>query len=76
MPRLLFTQSQNKMAKCGAQLNQQTCSFTGSYEEYLNHTCEVTGHKPTAIEHQDALTNGRASKVAAKALARGEAKQE
>lgn len=57
------------MSKCGS------CSNKLSGEEYLEHECPTTGFKPTQVEHQDALTNGRFSKVSAKALERGEAKQ-
>lgn len=62
------------MAKC-------ICGACGkefkSDEEYLNHVCEKTGFKPTQIEHQDALTEGRFSKQSQAALARGaKAKQE
>lgn len=56
------------MAKCG------TCKQKMSTEEYLVHTCK-TGYTPVHVEHQDALTGGRFSKVAAKALERGQAKQ-
>ena len=44
-------------------------------EEYLNHTCEKTGYKPTQIEHLDALSNGRFSLQSKAALARGEARK-
>jgi hypothetical protein len=40
-------------------------------EDYLNHISPITGHRPTEIEHQDALTNGRFSRASGKALERG-----
>lgn len=43
--------------------------------EYLEHTCEATGYKPTEIEHQDALTDGQFSKQSEQALARGAARK-
>ena len=42
--------------------------------DYLAHVCEQTGHKPTEVEHQDALTNGAFSKQSEKALERGAAR--
>lgn len=47
----------------------------GTEAEYLEHTCEATGYKPTDIEHQDALTDGRFSQQSENALARGEARK-
>lgn len=44
-------------------------------EAYLNHTSPVTGFTPKDVEHQDALTNGRFSKIAAKAIERGDNKK-
>ena len=44
-------------------------------EGYLKHICSKTGFKPTQIEHQDALTNGRFSLQSKAALARGEARK-
>jgi len=52
------------MAKCGQ------CGFSGGGYEYLKHKCK-TGFKPTQVEHQNALTNGRFSKVSEAALKRG-----
>jgi hypothetical protein len=56
------------------------CSVSGlefdTFEEYCDHVSPVTGFKPSQIEHQDALTNGKASKIAEKALTRGKAKKE
>lgn len=43
-------------------------------EEYLAHTSPETGFKPTEIEHQDALTDGQFSKIAASAIERGTAR--
>jgi len=40
-------------------------------DDYLKARSPLTGFKPTQIEHQDALTNGRASLIANAALARG-----
>lgn len=42
-----------------------------SIEEYTDHLC-ITGYKPTQIEHQDSLTNGRASKISAAAKSRAQ----
>lgn len=57
------------MAKCGQ------CDFKGGGEEYLAHVCR-TGFNPTQIEHQDALTNGRFSRIAEKAVERGEQRKQ
>jgi len=46
-----------------------------SNDDYLDHVCEKTGYTPRDIEHQDALTGGRFSKISAAALARGEARK-
>jgi len=46
-----------------------------SNEDYLDHTCSKTGYTPRDIEHQDALTGGRFSKISKAALARGEARK-
>lgn len=43
--------------------------------DYLAHTSPVTGHKPSEVAHQDALTGGRFSRQSAKALERGEARK-
>lgn len=55
---------------------KEVCGVSGlvfhTRQDYLNHTSPVTGFKPTQVEHQDALTNGRFSKVSAKAVKRGE----
>lgn len=56
------------MAKCGACEN----SFE-SYNAYEEHVCEKSGFTPSEVEHQDALTNGRFSRQAEKALERGAA---
>ena len=56
------------MAKCS------NCEFQGRGDSYLSHECS-TGFNPTEVEHQDALTNGRFSKIAEKAIARGEARK-
>lgn len=54
------------MSKCG------TCKKEfANDDKYLSHKC-TTGFKPTDIQHQDALTNGRFSRIAAKAIERGE----
>lgn len=48
-----------------------------TYEAYAAHTCERTGFAPTTVEHQDAITDGHFSKIAAAAQERGnERKQE
>lgn len=39
---------------------------------YLEHVCEVTGFRPTQIEHQDVLTDGNFSKISKEALKRGD----
>jgi hypothetical protein len=52
------------MSKCSH------CDFNGGSDEYLDHVCS-TGFKPTQPEHQDALSNGRFSKVSAAAIKRG-----
>lgn len=58
---------------------KEICGVSGlvfeTRKSYLNHTSPVTGFKPTQIEHQDALTGGQASRVAEKALERGEARK-
>ena len=41
-------------------------------EDYLKHTCKKTGFTPRDIEHVDATSGGRFSKVSASALARGQ----
>ena len=46
-----------------------------TYEDYLNHVCEKTGHKPNTAEHLDATSNGQFSRQSTKALERGEAKK-
>ena len=52
-----------------------TCNKEFAAEQaYLNHVCK-TGFKPSQIEHQDALTNGRFSKQAEAALKRGAEKK-
>jgi len=56
----------SQIHKCGA----CTGEFA-SEDKYLAHKCRETGFKPTQIEHQDVLTDGMASKIAAKALERG-----
>lgn len=45
-------------------------------EDYLNFVNPVTGYTARDIEHQDALTNGRASRIGEKARARGEARKQ
>lgn len=61
---------QPEVHKCG------TCSAEfGTDTEYYEHTCEATGFKPTEVEHQDALTEGRFSKQSEAAIARGEARK-
>lgn len=45
-------------------------------EDYLNHVSPVTGATPKDIEHQDALTDGKFSKVSEAALKRGEERKE
>lgn len=51
---------------CGA------CGGTYVGEQaYLEHVCERTGFAPSQIEHQDVMTDGRASQVAQSALERG-----
>lgn len=47
-----------------------------SDEEYCSHVCPNTNFQPTEVEHQDALTGGRFSKIAEAAIARGDAKKE
>lgn len=54
------------MAKCGQCENQYTS------EEYLDHTCEKTGFKPTEPEH----LGERFAKVSEAALKRGEKRVE
>jgi hypothetical protein len=46
-----------------------------SEEEYIAHKC-TTGFTPADVEHQDALTGGKFSLQAEKALERGEARLE
>lgn len=41
-------------------------------KEYLDHVSPLTGFTPKDLEHQDALTDGNFSKIAAKAIERGE----
>ncbi len=53
------------MAKCGQ------CKYQGDYEGYETHICKKTGFTPTQVEHQDALTDGKFSRVSEKALERG-----
>jgi len=43
-------------------------------EDYINHISPVTGHRPSEVEHQDAMTNGRFSRASKKALERGDKK--
>lgn len=45
-------------------------------EDYLNHVSPVTGFTPKDVEHQDALTGGRFSRQAEKALERGESRKD
>ena len=42
-----------------------------SEQEYCEHVCETTGHQANTLEHQDAVTDGQASRASAAALARG-----
>jgi hypothetical protein len=52
---------------CGQEFDEETT--------YAGHTCPKTGQVASSTAHQDALTNGRFSKISAAALARGAAKQ-
>jgi hypothetical protein len=45
-------------------------------DSYLAHVSPVTGFKPTEIEHQDVLTEGRASRIAKKAQKRAKDRAE
>lgn len=42
-------------------------------EDYLDHVSPLTGFTPRDLEHQDALTGGRFSKISEKAIERGSA---
>lgn len=53
-----------------------TCAEAWATEqEYLDHVCGETGHKPTTVEHLDKTSGGRFSKQAEKALERGTARK-
>jgi len=43
--------------------------------DYIEHVC-TTGYTPADVEHQDALSGGKFSRQAEKALERGEARVE
>lgn len=67
MPKEEILPEKHACGACGSEYDTEA--------EYLDHTCETTGFKPTDIEHQDALTNGRFSEQSEKAIARGEARK-